>query len=1207
MGDTTNNFTKLYLKALQLNTHYSFLRGDINYEDYFKGTESFETVFNFFSNGIPFEDGTEIKLPKDDIIGFYLINKNNKITEEDIAFLKRKLETNSNDEIGNYINNAKNKVKDMKDKTLRIGSKIKKFIEEIESYKPVDYTITESNELRTFKILLSNGDNIDESDALTIFNNLSCVNKYPCIIYCNSNKEKIIRCGNGMSIKFDTKTIDDLVLPRNSINVLNEIGDPITFDFESGICSILTNPTNKNDDTVKKIINFMTMLKLVEEDGDKKIVCKVSFNIDKVLASYDLFDYFINNELASTLFFVAESNRAWCSKDKFYVFFRDFSSEMINGNEIKKSANYLRFLIPTGKGEKSENLNGFTISFTTKSRELIPSFLHKFSRMLSSFSDNTVTNTMTSYKIHNKKITALTDKAPIFFKHETKHSYETKSNSSGSYYSRRCQSQPIIIKPDELAEWERYGRTAFEYPPPEWGFNTSLLFICPNEVKSSVNEKSSDQDPSGVITFLPCCNENGIKSKSETTSKTANRKCTTELINKYRSIGTLNNSLASFLSVSYVDDGSFSFSKYGTYVAESELIKLNSLIVAVLIATKKSPDPSVQLSMESIQDIERNIMLVKYGMSQLPTDIYKQELYDMADDKIIESILDIRTFMDPYLYYRGIEILFDIQLFTFTSDKGRINPISKDEDILQISTLEVPRCKYTHIRFNNKKDIVCIYKNYGSKDKISKYPSCEIIVSSIKDSNNYNFKINSSNSRFFKNIFTLLNKVCHPYEWERNNKTSIKNTCLDDPYSTINWSEHNFGEMGEILGQEIDIYGKVHSFIFKEYVLIIPPSQPIYILNKIEPYIKTVQLEAGTIDVYSGGTKIRPQLKSSDEIKHKFEVTSEDNDGCWIAFNGKQKGLKILCGEKIRYNKKTYHINKKINDINKTIIFMTVINWLWKTDNYDITDYEGNNIKKFPKFLDWWNSHSVIDSDIIFHNLPDTKINCHNMMFPKLSNFDERIQYWTKIWPFVFYRKQIHVNKELDYKIKNFFNVEEIYIENMPIENVYWKSDQFITGLIPTDEDFKRNGDIILTKKNHISDWINRNNNLVFKYKSLHSTNVIMNTILQSYKKMLKPFLYKDQDGKIYIVQNSSKKRRPPQEPVLQIANYWGVHERNPGHDYINDNNKDFFTNINFVEYKNGISGFPEPYINKSNGSNKYLQIFSYDDDETYAAMLPIL
>ena len=1210
MSDSLNDFTKLYLKSLAENSYHTLIKDGVNYELIFKEAKSVTSIYKLFYDGIKLANGYEIKLSNEDIIGFYLNNDHGNLAPEDIQLVASIIQNDNYDAIGEYLKRVKTKIQMMKAKTIKFGSTIKKYIETINSYRPLEYNVIDRNEVRNFKISMSSEDggqgrDVTEEDALIIFNNLTCTTRYPCIVYCNPNKEKIARCGNGLTVKFSANRIEKLNLPSNSITVLNEIGYPITFNFESKTCSITTNPSKVNDDTLKKILAFMPMLNLDEESNSKKIIGKVSFNVDRVIDYFSLFHFFITDPIASVLFFVDETNNSWCSRDIFYVYFRDFSYEMIDGTEIKTSENYLRLLIPT---TRTDNSSGFTISFSAKSSDMLPSFLYKFSRLLSNFTNSKVDNISSKftsqgikYKIYTKPIKALINKGGEFFKHDSKSRSETALVTSGHYYSRVCQAkdQPIIISEEEVPDWKRYGREPFEFPPKEWGFTNKILVVCPKELIPSVNLKPNDQDVTGRIKALPCCAEYGkFRGGDDVTAKNTNRKGTSEQINKLFAIGTLNDALASFLSISHNDDGTSIFSKQGTIIDDNLFIKNNSFIIAVLLSTGKSPIPGKHLSLSTVQEIEENINAVKNAMVQLPMDIYRQELYDMSDSQIIESIINVDTFIDPYLYYRGLEILFEIQIFTFTSDKGRKNPLSRDEDNLQIATLEVPRCKYTHIRYDNKKDIVCIYKNYGSQDKQNKIPACELIISSVKDNKTFNRKVNSGAVRFYKNLFTLMDRVCHSFEWERDNKVPIQYTCLEDPYSTINWGKHDFGELGDILGQEIDIYGKVYSFIFKEWVILVPPTQPLFISSETNFTYVDVKVGNKYFKTFSGGVKVRPPLKSFSAAHSKFETSGEDEDGVWIPFNGKQKGLKVLCKPKVNSSSKNYNIDERISTMNKTIILMTVINWLWRSDNYQ---------NMFPDFETWWVEKSQIDNPIIFHSLPDPKINCHNIMLPKLDSYDERIQAMTKIWPFIFYRRKIHVSPDLFRRVLNFFKVEEIYSRDLLPDNPYWAPNQFIVGLIPTDEDFKRNSDIILTKSNHISDWISRNNSEIFKFKSLHNTNVISSNIIPSYKKFLEPYLFKDGDGKIYLIQNSSKKGRPLQEPALQIAQFWKTHERNPGHAYTRNDDKDFYKVIRYVEYQLGPNDTPEVSVDKSEGFTDYLQILAYEDGESFAAMLPIL
>ncbi len=1198
MTDILNDFTKLYLRCLEENCYSGLIRNGVNYEQYFRTAKNISSIYELFHD--------ELKLTLEDIVGFYLINGHENLGSEDLNLVMSILQTNDINQASVFIKNAKHKATMLKQGTISFASKLKDQIAQINALNPVTYTNSEKNELQKYKMVNLDDTDVKAGDALIIFNKITCSTRYPCVVYCNSNGEKIVRCGNGMSVKFPIDTVEKLQVPDNSITILNEIGEPITFNFETGTCQISINTSKLADDTLRKISNFLPMLKFIEEENSKKIVGKISFNVDIVLDYFMLYHFFITNPIASTLFFVDETNRAWCSKNNFYLFFRDFSYEMIKSTEIKTSENYFRILIPT---ERLDNTTGFTISYSAKSNEMLPSFLYKFSRLLSLLTNNSSSTSVgmdklpivpVKFKLYTKCINVLSEKAGKFFDHESKSRDETAIVASGDYYSRVCQSndQPIIITPDSVNEWIEYGREPMSFPPPEWGFKETLLFVCPKEIKPIVNLKVNKQDTTGRIKALPCCAKNKKKKKiEEVTNRNLNRRGISELINKISTVGTLNDALSSFLSISYSDDASYVFSKIGTFAEDDNFMKLNSFIIAILLATGRSPDQNNPLTWSSDKEIKDNIQLVKNSMARLPTDVYRQELYDMSDSQIIESILDPETFIDPYLYYRGLEILFNVQIFTFTSDIGRKNPISRDEDILPIATLEVPRCKYTHIRYDNGNDIICLYKNYGSQDKRNKIPACELIASSLGNSKVYNKKVNNSNIKFFRSLFNLLDRVCHPYEWERDDRVPIYNTCLDDPYSTINWSQYNFHGLGPILGQEIDIYGKTSGLIFKDWTLLIPPTQPMFIYNNEKRNIDT---KYGVISTFSGGIKERPPLKPFSVAHLTFETSGEDEDGVWIPFNGKNKGLKVLCQKRITVEDRKYNIDENISLINKTIIFMTIINWLWRS--------EGNSSEnKLVDFETWFNSKVSIEDDIIFSELPSPRRNCHNMMLPTFETYEQRMEFVSSIWPFMFYRKKIHVNEKLYRVVMNFFKVEEIYSRDLPEDSPYRKPSQFITGLIPTDEDFQRNGDIILTKPEHISDWIAKNNSSVFKYKSLHNTNVIISTIPQSFSKLLEPYLFKDQDGKIYIVQNSSKKGRPVEEPALMIAQFWKTHERNPGHSYMRNDDKHFYGTVRYVEYRIDHDEIPKIFIDKSQDDTNCLQILRYDDGETFAAMLPIL
>lgn len=1222
-----NEFSKLHLRAYNEGTYYTLIHDNINYEVLFKNAPSLEAIYNIFINGFKVESGEILKLPSDDIVGFYLINGHEILSQEDVNFISRSFGTTDNEKIGKYIADVKAKVTAMKQYSLSIGATINMYLSQIETYQPVDYEIIENNEEKSFSLTINNPDSsvrpVNEGDTLEIFDILEPSIRYPVIIYSNPNSECRFKCSNHNPVSFDANHLIKTVFPPNSITIVYKSGEMITLDFELASTNITINSNKIDDDKVKKVTNFISMINFEEENKTKKVSGKIVFYVDKVIGYYSLFEWLITDPIASILFYVDETARAWCSKDIFYVFFRDFSTEMINGTDIKTSDSYFRFSIPT---QKKESISGFTIGFNSKSKDMIPSFIYKFSRLLTQFLSLGVIDDSNRIAIRNKKVKiysktgkALEGQAPEYFKHESKSRDETGTVTTGNYYSRTCQAkiQPIIIQDDEVDYWRAYGREPVLFPPPEWGFKKSYWFVCPKNSCPKVSSRSNKQDESGKIPYLPCCLETGkSKSKSDVDVNVSSvaRTGISEMISTLGgNYGTLNDALSTFLSISFFKEGGYLFQKQGTILDDQPITYLNSAIIALLIATVKQVNPNKPLNLLNIADITENVNIVRGLMARLSPDIYRQELYDMTDEEIIESILDPKTFIDPYLYFRGLEIIFDIQIFTFTSNIGRKNPLSDEEDVLPISSLEVPRCKYTHIRHDNKKEIVCLYKNYGSTSKINLIPTCELIVCVDKSGRPVAKKVSEViSSYFFESLFNLLDRSCHPFEWERTSNVKIGDSCYDDPYSTINWANIDLNPIGKLEGQEVDICGKTTGLLFNNWTLLIPPTQPLIILvpdGNNGLLTKNIKIKIGNQSIshtiFDGGKKQRAPLRTLKEAVDTFDVTAVDDNGVWIEFNGKKNGIKIPCIPKvITVSKDIKSIYSLVNRKNNLSILFQIINWLWRSD----FDYSTN---RFPNFIKWWSEHTSIDDSNIFINNPGPKRNCNNYMLPRCSTYQERFNVMIRLWPFYFHKSKIHVSKEMYDRTANFFNVEDIYSRGMTPNDVYGEPGRFIVDLIPTDEDFQNHSSIILSKPEHISNWVSLNNSSIFKYRSLYNTGIIREKIENKLKKMRDYYIYRetmgDNAGQIYIIQNSIVPSQPAELSVLHIANHWKVHESNPGPEYRRNDDNEHIINLKYVLYRIGPQGTLEPAIDKTGGSKDYLQILCYDDGETFASMLPLL
>lgn len=1238
LESSLNEFSKKHLKALREGSYYTLIHGNVNYETYFRDATSITKIYKGFFDGINFEDGTSLKLPDEDIVGFYAFY-HNTISPEDLKFLMHRLHIPSIELLNTFISNSRIRISNMKAYARNIGAKIQMDLDFMETFMPVEYTQTENSEDKYFKLYMKNGNDkgreVNETDTLDIFQALEPNIRYPVVIYSNPSGEYKYKCSIHDIVDFDAPFLIRLQLPPNSISIITKIGEVTTLDFEFKSTIIKTNYQRENDNRVEKVKIFIPMIYFDEDNGaPKKIKGKIKFEVDKVIDYYSFYTYIITDPVASTLFYINETARAWCSKDNFEIFFRDYSNEMVDGTNIKTTDSYFKFTIPTNE---KENISGFTISFTIKTKDMMASFLYKFSRLLRHFMSLTISEDQPQIAIRNNKVkiytkpsVALVGEAPEFFKHLTKERGEATKKSKGKTYKRKCQAgdQPIIIKDDEVIDWEEFGRTPIHFPPPEWGFKKQIWIVCPTDRKQVVVFHNNEQDESGRVKMLPCCNDTGVLKARTTIDTIANatgRSGITEAVSNLSSYGALNEALSRFLALSFNKDGHFIFQKQGTVFKDQKFSFLNSAIIALLAATDLQLEPGVPLSMISPVEIAKNVNIVRSLMSMLPPDIYKQELYDMIDEEIIQSILDPETYIDPYLYYRGLEIVFNVQIVVFTSNVGRTNPFSEEETDLPIASLEIPRCKYVHIRHMDSKPIVCLYKNYGSTSNPSELPACELIVCMDRQEKLFARRYDPIFVDFHKNVGDLVKRTCHPIEWERTPGVKIGDSLYDDPYSSINWGNYLYKGLGDIYGQEIDIYGKTTSLIFEEWTLIIPPTQPLPIYDyeifdivaadgsiKSEKKIKLKEMKIRSPDgnyhnhsVFTSGTKKRPPLKTLEEVKSFFDISYVDEDGgAWMEFNGKKRGIKIpyLTTKNITGRSMNVVYNQ-IARKNNLSILMQIINWLWRS--------EWTIEKGYPNFKNWWKDHTEIDNSIIFDKVPKPFKNCNNYMFPRHCNtYEERLYEMSKLWPFFFYHGKIHVSKELYFRIQNFFQVEDIYSSGLTPDDIYGEPGRFITKLIPTDDDFKAERSIIFTEPEHLQIWVSRNNSSIFKYSSYFNANIIKEIITSDMRKMVDYYFYSETDGdnsgQIYLVQNSAVPSQPGELSALNIAQHWKVHERNPGAFYKKDDDANFVTTQRYVIYKIGPQNTLEVAIDKSEGSTDYLQILNYDD-ETYAALIPLL
>lgn len=110
--------------------------------------------------------------------------------------------------------------------------------------------------------------------------------------------------------------------------------------------------------------------------------------------------------------------------------------------------------------------------------------------------------------------------------------------------------------------------------------------------------------------------------------------------------------------------------------------------------------------------------------SRIYLDLFKQELYDQNQKEIVTKLNDISTFFDPALWYRGLEELFNINIYVFKKTQRRAKAGFTIE-------LEMPRCRWFHVRNNIERPTIVILKHWGSESSKIEYPQCEIIYQKL--------------------------------------------------------------------------------------------------------------------------------------------------------------------------------------------------------------------------------------------------------------------------------------------------------------------------------------------------------------------------------------------------------------------------------------------------------------------------------------------
>nr|QBK93044.1 MAG: uncharacterized protein LCPAC403_01780 [Pithovirus LCPAC403] len=225
---------------------------------------------------------------------------------------------------------------------------------------------------------------------------------------------------------------------------------------------------------------------------------------------------------------------------------------------------------------------------------------------------------------------------------------------------------------------------------------------------------------------------------------------------------------------------------------------------------------------------------------QINPGVMKQELYDLDEKEITSNIENTEIFLDPCLYFRALEELFEVAIYIFTKN-GML----------------IPRFRIHHIKVFKNRNAILIYKNIDQ---------CELIYS---ESPTKKITTIFSNTHLYQSFL----KVHGTYTWSRAPQGLYLRV---DLYSSIYFYGHVLQSLAT--HQYIDSYGKVRGYLTTindvEVFIAVMPSQPENIITILDSF-KPPQ----------------PDIKIVLDIFPQFRPTGVNVHGVWYPILDIQYGI----------------------------------------------------------------------------------------------------------------------------------------------------------------------------------------------------------------------------------------------------------------------------------------------------------------------------
>jgi hypothetical protein len=699
-------------------------------------------------------------------------------------------------------------------------------------------------------------------------------------------------------------------------------------------------------------------------------------------------------------------------------------------------------------------------------------------------------------------------------------------------YSRlcSCDHQPIIVSDDsEAKDWrnktfidkkeneEKYRQIA-TYPPKKE--EALFRFTCPTDERPyPYLVENNTEENSETYPYVPCCGKEDklddfyniyYKEDKEKIKSYKSYEINTIKVLEYKRTGKVPSQIQNLLS-SYNTDEKYEFNRIGT------VRSVNSLIHCIMISLQDINDDATEYrNLDNNEQREEFCKSIRKKMINSFPDlnVYKQELYDISIEEIKDKLENENEFLDPALYYRGLEELYNINIFTFVPES----------DGTKEPSIEIPRHKFTHIRPDRpERDSIIIFKHNGGESEDLRYSQCELIFNSgkLKDTDiekkedidkkgrgrpkkeekqkealtaseksEYFFGINMTNI-----LYQTLEKFSKSYIFSfSKNPDGLETNKIQirlNPYSSVFYNDILRSPI-KIISQFIDGYGKTRIINIKvaqyKISLFVPPTQPFNVVSSLDVYTTT-----------------------SEVVSTIFgEPKKTIKEGFWYSIIDYEYGLFIPCVTKstaiIPEAPVLYKNTEKreIDSITKYRNIKKYYNWfrnlvIWGLRSNGVLDLKDlNNLPKYIKIVD------KIDYNV-GPKILDRRL-------PKNQNFSYLHNWWPE-----YFTKDNKVKMTVSLYDKMYKMIKRDYTIK---DGLSLAPEKYLQDIYETEEDFMKyiNSRLIIGI-NHLEMWRKQRKSGVSTeaiiYKDLTKTSLLNQE---------EPFLYLMEsmtgESKIYIIQN---------------------------------------------------------------------------------------